>query len=171
MEVSPHKSFAGRVCEFAGFHITDCDRGVSLHRPLKHTGNLRDKTFSLDFLDSLGPKLRRLNPKKWENIIRLYNGTRSLRNPDLSPKVNLKSSFDESDHRFRLTRDLIRGTLNEIFLIGGATVDITDLHDLDQLYYSGPRKRKSYTSRIQFLTEGQNDLREVENLFRRSHKS
>lgn len=85
VKVSPTKTFAGRVGQFAGFVILPSRTGYTAFRPYKHPAG-RELTNPISFLSSLGLSLRKVSPT-WEKLVRAYLKTASSRNLGLSPIV------------------------------------------------------------------------------------
>nr|WAK72393.1 MAG: RNA-dependent RNA polymerase [Mitoviridae sp.] len=83
--ISEHKSFSGRLTEFAGFVVTESREGFVAFRPYKiPTGEV--VTNPINFLDSLGSKVSNIS-RYWRRQWEFYQLTQSSRGLDLSPLV------------------------------------------------------------------------------------
>lgn len=95
--ISEHKSFKGKLAEFAGFMVTESREGFVAFRPYKvpdtnHVSN------PISFLDSLGSRAARRSPywaKQW-SLFRETTGSRGL---DLSPHISKDEDFGPNPYR------------------------------------------------------------------------
>lgn len=83
VEISEHKSFSGKVAEFAGFMAVPTTHGVVGFRPYKPpVGSV--VTNPVNLLDNVGPALARVSPK-WRRRFKDYQDTAIERSIDLTP--------------------------------------------------------------------------------------
>lgn len=86
VDISTHKSFQGKVAEFAGFVCVPLrNGGVTCFRPYK-VPNGDTITNPMEFLHSMGSKVSSIKPW-WERQFRAYEATLSQRDVALSPIV------------------------------------------------------------------------------------
>jgi hypothetical protein len=85
VEVSPAKTLQSScVAEFAGFVGYRTNQSVAVFRPYKHS-DTSDLHNPLGLIYALGSALRRTKRRFWADQVSLFQSTRSMRNPDLSP--------------------------------------------------------------------------------------
>lgn len=95
--ISEHKSFEGKLAEFAGFMVTESREGFVAFRPYKvpdtdHVSN------PISFLDSLGSRAARRSPywaKQWD----LFKETTGSRGLDLSPHISGDEDLGPNPYR------------------------------------------------------------------------
>lgn len=80
VEISPLKTFEGKVGQFAGFILLPAKGGEYAFRPYKHPAGTQ-VTNVIQFLQSLGSRVTKIS-RKWEGIFSVYQRTQSFR--DLS---------------------------------------------------------------------------------------
>lgn len=86
VEISPTKTFSGKVAEFAGFMAVPKNNGKSaLYRPYKFT---RDDwnciQNPLEFVHAFGSSVEKLGDR-WKDVFKSYTATINYRYPDLTP--------------------------------------------------------------------------------------
>lgn len=86
--ISEHKSFSGKLAEFAGFIVTESREGHVAFRPFKIPDSDVDEIdrVKVNFLDAIGHKASLLSPR-WKKEWDLYKITQSSRGLDLSPLI------------------------------------------------------------------------------------
>lgn len=86
--ISEHKSFSGKLAEFAGFIVTESREGHVAFRPFKIPDSTVDEIdgVKINFLDAIGHKASLLS-QRWKKEWDLYKITQSSRGLDLSPLI------------------------------------------------------------------------------------
>lgn len=97
VDVSEHKSYSGKVAEFAGFLFVPTNKGHVGFRPYKPSVGSDIKN-PVTLLDAIGSRVQHVN-QRWKQRFDDYSHTASLRSLDLSPLFPEKEHPGNSPYR------------------------------------------------------------------------